>query len=296
MSHPEEIDIHAPPPLAAPPEAAPDPPENPPDSVSESEDEPPDDPPDLDNESDDDPPRILQIPLLEDLHGEEQLGGDVTPVFDKVAFAEAAEGEQAVAEADGASMEAGGASTEAEVAQPAAEAGDPAGPAGAGEKAKRLPKLAEWEDWHSHRLTKVKKKGVWTGWQLTCCRHSVKKDLCTRERTIPKRKNMVPGSAEFQVASDRVVEKLKHWAVQELHDDTKKVHMVEIPDVDDSDLMDHDTLETVGYLWHLELFSDKPASVSGGASAPASSGEKGSDSSGSSSSSSSSSSDSSSST
>ena len=241
LSHPEEIDIHAPPPLAAPLEAAPDPPDDPPDSVSESEDEPPDDPPDLDNESDDDPPRILQIPLLEDLHGEEQLGGDVTPVFDEVAFAEAAEGEQAVAEADGlsmeaevaqpaeeadgasmeargasteagvaqpaagvaqpaaeadgASMEAGGASTEAEVAQPAAEAGDPAGPAGAGEKAKRLPKLAEWEDWHSHRLTKVKKKGVWTGWQLTCCRHSAKKDLCTRERTTPKRKNMVPGSA-----------------------------------------------------------------------------------------------------
>ena len=107
---------------------------------------------------------------------------------------------------------------------------------------------------------------------------------------------MVPGSAEFQVASDRVVEKLKHWAVQELHDDIKKVHMVEIPDVEDSDLMDHDALETAGYLWHLELFSDKPASVSGGASAPASSGEKGSDSSGSSSSSSSSSSDSSSST
>ena len=113
MSHPEEIDIHAPPPLAAPLEAAPDPPY---------------DPPDLDNESDDDPPRILQIPLLEDLHGEEQLGGDVTPVFDEVAFAEAAEGEQAVAEADGL------------------EAGDPAGPAGAGETAKRLPKQAEWED------------------------------------------------------------------------------------------------------------------------------------------------------
>ena len=183
MSHPEEIDIHAPPPLAAPLEAAPDPPY---------------DLPDLDNESDDDPPRILQIPLLEDLHGEEQLGGDVTPVFDEVAFAEAAEGEQAVAEADGL------------------EAGDPAGPAGAGEKAKRLPKLAEWEDWHSHRLTKVKKKGVWTGWQLTCCRHSVKKHLCTRERTIPKRKKMDPDSAEFKVASDRVVQKLKLWAVQEL--------------------------------------------------------------------------------
>ena len=262
LSHPEEIDIHAPPPLAAPFEAAPDPPY---------------DPPDLDNESDDDPPRILQIPLLEDLHGEEQLGGDVTPVFDEVAFAEAAEGEQAVAEADGL------------------EAGDPAGPAGAGEKAKRLPKLAEWEDWHSHRLTKVKKKGVWTGWQLICCRHSVKKDLCTRERTILKRKKkMDPGSAEFKVASDRVVQKLKHWAVQELQDETKQVHMFDTPDVDDSDLMDHATLETAGYLWHLELFSDKPASVSGGASAPASSGEKGSDSSGSSSSSSSSSSDSSS--
>ena len=186
----------------------------------------------------------------------------MTPVFDEVAFAEAAEGEQAVAEADG----------------------------------QRLPKLDKWEDWHSHRLTKVKKKGVWTGWQLTCCRHSVKKHLCTRERTIPKRKKMDPDSAEFKVASDRVVQKLKHWAVQELHDDSKKVHMVEIPDVDDSDLMDHDALETAGYLWHLKLFSDKPASVSGGASAPASSGEKSSDSSGSSSSSSSSSSDSSSST
>ena len=152
MSHPEEIDIHAPPPLAAPLEAAPD------------------------------PPRILQIPLLEDLHGEEQLGGDVTPVFDEVAFAGAGEGEQAVAEADG----------------------------------QRLPKLAEWEDWHSHRLTKVKKKGVWTGWQLTCCRHGVTKDLCSRERTIPKRQKMDPGSVEFKVASDRVVQKLKHWAVQEL--------------------------------------------------------------------------------
>ena len=207
-----------PPPLAAPLEAAPDPPDDPPDSVSESEDEPPDDPPDLDSESDDDPPRILWTALLEDLHGEEQLGGDVTPVFDEVAFAEA---EQAVAEADGL------------------EAGDPAGPAGAGEKAKRLPKLAEWEDWHSHRLTKVKKKGVWTGWQLTCCRHSAKKDLCTRERTIPNRKKMVVGSAEFEEASNRVVEKLKHWAVQELHDDTKHVHMFEMPDVDDSDLMEH---------------------------------------------------------
>ena len=141
----------------------------------------------------------------------------------------------------------------------------------------RLPKLAEWEDWHSHRLTKVKKKGVWTGWQLTCCRHSAKKDLCTRERTIPNRKKMVVGSAEFEEASNRVVEKLKHWAVQELHDDTKHVHMFEIPDVDDSDLMEHNALETAGYLWHLKLFGDADVSgepaASGSGAAPVNDGE-----------------------
>ena len=89
---------------------------------------------------------------------------------------------------------------------------------------------------------------------------------------------MVVGSAEFEEASNRVVEKLKHWAVQELHDDIKNVHMFETPDVDDSDLMDHDALETAGYLWHLKLFGGAdvsgelaasgfgPASVSGGES------------------------------
>ena len=87
----QSADELGPPPPAAPLAAPPDPADDPPAWASEAGDD-------------------GWAGLLEDFHGEEQLGGDMTPVFDEVAFAEA---EQAVAEADGLSMEA-------ELAQPAA--------------------------------------------------------------------------------------------------------------------------------------------------------------------------------